>query len=335
MICLADLYASAASEDMPQKVRLSEHDPAYYIYTSGSTGNPKGVEISHRNLRNLLDYNDKNSLAHAYVDHSTSFLALAAITFDVSIIEEMMTLYHGKTVVMATEEEIHNPMLLLETMKKTGVDMMKCTPSYMLSILEVQDAAAVFKQLNAIILGAEPFPKGMYERLRDAGFTGVIYNSYGPTETCVSVSIGELDGRYVTIGGAMANTKFFIRDRFGNILPKYMRGELVIAGDCVGEGYVGLPEKTREVFVSLTDNGRELPAYRSGDIAYFNAKGEIMHCGRNDNQVKIRGLRVELDGIENTMNTYPGIERSVVLVLGEGDGKYLVGYYVAKLPVDE
>lgn len=335
VLILSDIYASDASKCAPCNIRIKESDAAYCIYTSGSTGVPKGVEITHGNLRNLLDYNDKNKLAHAYVDHSTRFLALAAITFDVSIIEEMMPLYHGKTVVMATEDEIHNPMLLLDTIKKTGVDMMKCTPSYMLSILDVQAAADVFKQMNALILGAEPFPKGMFEKLRNAGFSGTVFNSYGPTETCVSVSIGELTGKYVTIGGPNANTRFYIRDRFGNTLPKYMRGELVIAGSCVGNGYVGLPEKTNEVFISLKTDGKDEPAYRSGDVAYFNASGKIMHCGRNDNQVKIRGLRVELDGIENTMNTYPGIEQSVVLVLGEGDGKYLVGYYVAKHPVDE
>lgn len=178
-------------------------------------------------------------------------------------------------------------------------------------------------------------PKAWKKRLRDAGFGGIIFNSFGPTETCVSVSIGTLSDQYVTIGGPTANTKFLIRDRFGNVLPKYMRGELVIAGDCVGNGYVGLPEKTRQAFISIREGDRIVPAYRSGDIAYFNARGEIMHCGRNDNQVKIRGLRIELDGIENTMNTFPGIERSVALVLGEGEGKYLAGYYVAKTPVDE
>ncbi|MBR1812263.1 MAG: amino acid adenylation domain-containing protein [Lachnospiraceae bacterium] len=332
---LEDIYAVEIGEDSVKLPELLAEDPAYCIYTSGSTGLPKGVEILHKNLRNLLDYNDKNILAHAYVDHSSVFLALAAITFDVSIIEEMMTLYHGKTVCMATEDEIHNPMLLVETMKKTGADMMKCTPSYMLSILEAPGAGELFAQLNAMILGAEPCPKGMQKKLRDAGFKGIIFNSYGPTETCVSVSIGTITERYITIGGPTANTRFLIRDRFGNLLPAYMRGELVIAGEQVGNGYVGLPEKTKQAFISLQENGETVSAYRSGDVAYFNAEGEIMHCGRNDNQVKIRGLRVELDGIENTMNTYPGIERSVVLVLGEGEGKYLAGYYVAKEAVDE
>lgn len=337
---VAGIYASDLSVDNPDLSALQEDDPAYCIYTSGSTGNPKGVEITHGNLRNLLDYNEKNTLAHAYVDHSTVWLALAAITFDVSVIEEMMPLYHGKTVTIATGDEIHNPMLLLRTLKKTGVDMMKCTPSYMLSILEVPDSDDVFRQLKAVILGAEPFPVQLYQKMRDAGFTGIIFNSYGPTETCVSVSIGTLDGEHVTIGGPTANTRFFIRDRFGNVLPKWMRGELVIAGEQVGNGYIGLPEKTKEVYIHVNPDGKTtpdgtLPAYRSGDVAYWNERGEIVHCGRNDNQVKLRGLRIELDGIENVMNSFPTIERSVVRVLGEGDGKYLCGYYVAPHPVDE
>ena len=194
------------------------------------------------------------------------------MTSEVSVIDEMLPLYHGRTVTSATGDESHNPMLLLRTLKKTGVDMMKCTPSYMLSILEVPDSDDVFRQLKAVILGAEPFPVQLYQKMRDAGFTGIIFNSYGPTETCVSVSIGTLDGEHVTIGGPTANTRFFIRDRFGNVLPKWMRGELVIAGEQVGNGYIGLPEKTKEVYIHVNPDGKTtpdgtLPAYRSGDGA--------------------------------------------------------------------
>ena len=139
----------------------------------------------------------------------------------------------------------------------------------------------------------------------------------------------------MTIGGPTLNTYFLIRDSFGNLLPPYARGELVIAGAQVGKGYVNLDEMTHEKFIKVKINGKDIPAYRSGDIAYFNGKGEIVHCGRNDNQVKIRGLRVELDGIENVMSSFPGIKRSVVLVKGTGDGSFLCGYYVAEQPVDE
>ncbi|MCR5605046.1 MAG: amino acid adenylation domain-containing protein [Lachnospiraceae bacterium] len=316
-------------------VSIDPDSIAYCIYTSGSTGKPKGVEILHRNLANLLHYGEKNTLAKAYVDNSTNFLALAAITFDVSVIEEMMPLYHGRTVTLATQEEIHNPLLLMRTVQKTGVDMMKCTPSYLQSILDVDEAAKALKGLRALIVGAEPFPKAMYTRIREAGFEGNLFNSYGPTETCVSVSIGELDGRRVTIGGPTLNTVFLIRDQFGNLLPPYAKGELIIAGEQVGKGYVNLPEMNSEKFIDINWNERKIHAYKSGDIAYFDGHGEIIHCGRNDNQVKLRGLRIELDGIENVMNSYPGIKRSVVLVKGEDDKQFLCGYYTSNEPVDE
>ncbi len=330
---LEEIYAAEAQEaPLPQ---ILPDSPAYCIYTSGSTGNPKGVVILHRNLANLLHDHEKNTLARAYLDPSSTWLALAAITFDVSIIEEMMPIFHGRTVSIATQEEIHNPLLLMRTVRETGVDMMKCTPSYLQSILDVPEAREALSGLKALIVGAEPFPAALYERIRAAGFNGTLFNSYGPTETCVSVCVGMLDGGPVNIGGPTLNTAFLIRDKFGNELPPFARGELVIAGSQVGAGYVNLPEQTKEKFIQVTVADRTVNAYRSGDIAYFTQDGVIIHCGRNDNQVKIRGLRIELDGIENVMNSFPGIKRSVVLVKGEGDGRFLCGYYVSEEPVDE
>ena len=157
---------NGSSFDLP--VKIERESAAYLIYTSGSTGNPKGVEIKHSNLANLLAYNEKNTLAKAYVDNSTIFLALAAITFDVSVIEEMMPLYHGKAVSIATDEEIHNPLLLMRTVTNTGVDMMKCTPSYLQSILDVPEAAGALGRLKALIVGAEPFPAALYAKIRQA-----------------------------------------------------------------------------------------------------------------------------------------------------------------------
>ena len=333
VMLLEDVYAQP--EQAMALPAADPDSPAYCIYTSGSTGKPKGVEILHRNLANLLRYDKKNTLARAYVDNSTTFLALAAISFDVSIIEEMMPLFHGRPVAIATQEEIHNPLMLMRMVRSAGVDMMKCTPSYLQTILDVPEAREALAGLKALIVGAEPFPAVMYDRVREAGFGGVLFNSYGPTETCVSVCIGTLKGRTVTIGAPTLNTAFLIRDQFGNLLPPYARGELVIAGEQVGRGYINLPEQTRDKFIRVEYAGRKLNAYRSGDIAFFSHEGTIIHCGRNDNQVKIRGLRIELDGVENVMNSFPGIKSSVVVVKGEGDGRFLCGYYVSDKPVDE
>ncbi len=328
ILLLENLYLCENAENPGVTIRPSSL--AYCIYTSGSTGKPKGVMIEHRNLMNMLAYHEKNVLAKDYVDNTSVFLGLAAITFDVSIIEEMMPLYHGQSVAMATNEEIHNPILLANMMQKTGVDMMKCTPSYMQTMLDFPEVCKVFSQLRAIIIGAEPFPATLYDKMRKAGFRGIIFNSYGPTETTVTVTIDELDGEHVTIGTPAGNTKIYMLDRFGNILPKFARGELTILGGSVGRGYVGLPEMTKEKFIDYCGE----PAYRSGDVAYWNENGKIVHCGRSDNQIKLRGLRVELDEIENVMNRFEGIGRSVVLVKGEGNDQFLCGYYVAENAVD-
>ena len=328
ILLLEDLYKCENTEN-PQ-VKIEPDSLAYCIYTSGSTGKPKGVMIEHRNLMNLLQYHEKNVLAKDYVDNTSVFLALAAITFDVSVIEEMMPLFHGQSVAMATEEEIHNPLLLAEMIEAAGADMMKCTPSYMQTMLDFPQAAAALSRMNAIIIGAEPFPESLYDKMRRAGFQGKIFNSYGPTETTVTVTIDELDGERVTIGRPAGNTGIYMLDCYGNILPKFARGELTITGESVGRGYIGLEQQTKEKFI--TCQGEK--AYKSGDIAYWNADGKIVHCGRSDNQVKLRGLRIELDEIETVMNRFGEIKRSVVLVKGEGGEQYLCGYYAADRPVD-
>lgn len=328
ILLLEDIY-NCENTSNPD-VSINPSSLAYCIYTSGSTGKPKGVMIEHRNLMNMLSYHEKNVLAKDYVDNTSVFLGLAAITFDVSVIEEMMPIYHGQTVAMATDEEIHNPILLAEMMKKNGVDMMKCTPSYMQTMLDFPLVCEVFSQLKAIIIGAEPFPETLFKKMRNAGFEGIIFNSYGPTETTVTVTIDQLDGENVTIGTPAGNTKIYMLDRFDNILPEFAQGELTILGESVGRGYVGLEQMTTEKFISF--NGEK--AYRSGDIAYWNSDGKIIHCGRNDNQIKLRGLRVELDEIENVMNRFDGIKRSIVLVKGEGNDQYLCGYYVSQNAVD-
>ncbi len=316
-----DLYKYP--DDSRPNVEINPEQLAYCIFTSGSTGNPKGVMIEHRNLLSFIDNHEKNIITHFYLDNTNVMLALAAITFDVSVLEEFIPLYYGKTVVMATEEEIHNPLLLSETMLKTGVDVMKCTPSYIQNILDVEPVKRAFKNLKAICIGAEPFPQGLYTKMRQAGIKGRIYNSYGPTETTVTVTIDDMQEEKISIGRPIGNTKVFILDSFGNALPRFAPGEITICGKSVGRGYMGMPEATEEKFIFQGG----LKAYKSGDIGYWNGDGKIECKGRKDNQIKLRGLRIELDEIEKAMNTFEGIDRSVVLVKENESGQYLCGYY--------
>ena len=304
---------------------------AYCLYTSGSTGQPKGVMIEHGNLCNFVNYNPKSLKVTNYVDNGKVSLALAAITFDVSVMEEFLPLCNGMTVCMANEEEIHNPLALAELLTKNKVDIMKCTPSYMTNIVEVPQMAPALAGIRAFDIGAEVFPPTLYGKIRKVNPTAKIVNSYGPTECTVSTATKLLeDGGEINIGGPLTNVKIYVMNRKNKILPVGISGELIICGSGVGRGYVNLPDRNKAAFFRF----RGMKAYHSGDLVRWNEKGEIVFLGRMDNQVKLRGLRVELDEIENAINSYDGVKISRVVVRNNGSEEYLAGYFTAEEEVD-
>lgn len=304
---------------------------AYCLYTSGSTGRPKGVMVEHRNLCNFVHSNPKNIEITNYTDNGVVSLALAAITFDVSVMEEFIPLCNGMTICMANEEEIHNPLALAKLLVDNHVDIMKCTPSYMTNIIEIPQIHPALAQIKAFDIGAEAFPSTLYGKMRTVNKTAAIVNSYGPTECTVSCTTKLLDGSGdINIGGPLANMKVYVVNRKNKILPVGISGELIICGDGVGRGYVNLPEKNREAFFHY----KGMKAYHSGDLVCWTPDGEIDFQGRLDNQVKLRGLRVELDEIENAINTFEGIKMSKVVVKNNGSEEFLAGYFTAEVPID-
>lgn len=313
-------------------IDISPSNLCYCIYTSGSTGKPKGVMIEHHSLVNFVDYNRVNMQSCEFCDNMSVSLALAALTFDVSVLEETLPLYHGTTVVMANEDEINNPVLLARLLIENKVDVMKCTPSYMNNILDVPQIADALKNMKAIDIGAEAFPGPLYDKMRQLGITAKIHNGYGPTEATITTSIDLVESAKITIGKPLCNTKVYMLDKYRNILPPNVPGELTILGDCVGRGYVGREELTKDKFITFEN----MPAYRSGDLAYWGYDEKIHFMGRMDNQVKLRGLRIELDEIENVMNSYPDILRSVVVVKeNPKTGQFLCGYFTASAEIDK
>ena len=304
----------------------------YSIYTSGSTGRPKGVLIAHRNLANCAQA--KNSpYAHLYghADGAVN-LALASVTFDMMVFDILLPLMNGNTVAIATEAEIHNPAQLAALMRKTGVTRVAATPSLMNNFISIPEIRPAIRELDAVVLGAESFPGALYNELRALNPGLRIINGYGPTECTITCCCKELKSdRGITIGSPLMNTAFYVTDKFGNVLPPFACGELIICGELVGRGYVKLPEKTRASFFTL----RGLPAYHSGDTVRLNAQGEVEFFGRIDNQVKLRGFRVELDEIENVICSFPGVKQSKVVVRNQGAGDFLAGYFTADAPVDK
>ncbi len=299
---------------------------AYCIYTSGSTGTPKGVMIEHQNLCNFVNANEHNCEITNYTDNGKVSLALASITFDVSIMEHFIPLSNGMTICMADEDEIHNPTQLADLLVQRRVDIMKCTPSYMTNIIEIEQVHPALQRIKAFDIGAEAFPASLYGKMRRINATAQIVNSYGPTECTVSCTTKVLNGyEKITIGGPLTNMKLYVVDKAYHILPVGISGELIICGAGVGRGYVNLPDKTKASFFRF----QGMKAYHSGDLVRWTENGEIDFQGRIDNQVKIRGLRVELDEVENAINSFGNIRMSKVVVQNNGSEEYLAGYFTA------
>ena len=310
---------------------IGEHDLCYCIYTSGSTGKPKGVMIEHINLANFVNPNPRNAETYGYISRGSVSLSMAAMTFDVSVLEEFIPLTNGLTAVIASDEEILNPIMLGELIVENNVDIMTTTPTYLSNMIDLPQLGKAVAQIKVFDVGAEAFPPALYDKIRVVNPDAYIMNGYGPTETTISCTMKVItEGKNITIGTPNGNVQVYVVDKDNKVLPDGETGELVVAGLGVGRGYMNLPEKTAEVFIEL--NGER--AYKTGDLARINPEGEIEFFGRMDNQIKLRGLRIELGEIEEVVNSFEGIVTSVTVPV---DNKYLCCYFMAdrKINIEE
>ena len=304
-------------------VQIGEHDLCYCIYTSGSTGKPKGVMIEHINLANFVNPNPKNAETYGYVSRGSVSLSMAAMTFDVSVLEEFLPLANGMTAVIASDEEIQNPLMLGNLIVEQNVDIMTTTPTYLSNMIDLPQLREAVSQIKVFDVGAEAFPPALYAKIRAVNPDAYIMNGYGPTETTISCTMKVItDSDNITIGEPNGNVKVYIVDKDNKVLPDGETGELVITGLGVGRGYINLPEKTGAAFINL--NGER--AYKTGDLARINEEEEIEFFGRIDNQIKLRGLRIELGEIEEVINSFDGVITSITVPV---DNKYLCCYFMA------
>ncbi len=327
-----EILEGAAGQDYDNlNLQVDSRNLAYVIYTSGSTGRPKGVMLTNRNLVNFVDDNEKNREIQGFTKHGPVSLALAALTFDVSIMEEFLPIANGMTVVLATKDQIMDPEAISTLIQDHRIDIMTCTPSYMSNLINLDIFRLAARSLKAADLGAEAFPPALYDKLHKINPDLYIMNGYGPTEATISCTMEVIEsGEDITIGLPNANVHVATIDRDGRPQPLGATGEMVILGQGVGRGYVGLPDKTRESFIRMLG----LPAYRSGDLVRLRKDGKIEFHGRTDNQVKLRGLRVELGEIEHVMNTFPGLKSSVVRVKKDPSTEYLAAWFTADKEID-
>jgi non-ribosomal peptide synthetase-like protein len=318
----ADLAARDDGAQVPARaVGLSKDHPAYLIYTSGSTGTPKAIVISHRNICHFL----RSGNAFYGMGADDIVFQGASVAFDLSM-EEIWTPYLvGATLFVASPEMMGDAEKLPAILGEAGVTVIDTVPT-LLGILP-----ADVPSLRLILLGGEALPPSIVQKWARPGRR--ILNTYGPTEaTVVATATDVKPGETVTIGRPIPNYTAYVVSEDLKLLPPGEQGELLIGGPGVASGYHGRPELTAEKFIvnPFGGAGDDPVLYRSGDAVSLDGAGNIVFHGRIDDQIKIRGFRVELGEIETKLSGEPGINQAAV-VLREDDGiERLVAFVVGE-----
>ncbi|HYZ16696.1 MAG TPA: amino acid adenylation domain-containing protein [Candidatus Acidoferrum sp.] len=308
--------ANAAPDVIP--FEPDPHHLAYVIYTSGSTGRPKGVLIEHGNVANLLA-----GIEPAIpIGRGDTLVALAPLSFDMSVLDVYLPLANGARMVVATRETATNPRALIALMQRCGVTHMQATPSTWRMLIDAGWSG--MRGLTAVT-GGEAVPAPLAAQLLER--VDRLWNLYGPTEATVWATIHRITtDDPTTIGTPLANVRTRILDPHGHPLPVGITGELHLGGDGLARGYLNRPELTAERFIAdPIDSQSRL--YRTGDLGRYRDDGCIEYLGRNDFQVKLRGHRIELGEVEDALTSQPGVRSAVAIVREDvpGDPR-LIGY---------
>lgn len=304
--------------DMTEKpYRTQPDDLAYLVYTSGSTGVPKAVEIMQHSVLNLAD-------AMRPLYPKGAVLSVCNVGFDAFLLESVLALLNGKTIVIASEEEMNHPVHIGNLIRSYDVGFMALTPSRLSAYIKEETFRKALSHLETIICGGESLPPKLYKQIR-AYTLAVLYNQYGPSEACVAVSHAVVNGKDpVTIGAPLQNCRIYILDEAKNPLPPGCEGEIYIGGECLARGYHNREELTRERFIEdpFLEGSR---IYRTGDYGKWSEDGKMFYLGRKDQQVKLLGHRVELSEIESVLLGHPAVDSAYVEVWEEQIYAYFTG----------
>jgi tyrocidine synthetase-3 len=317
-------------------------DLAYIMYTSGSTGLPKGSLVEHRNVVRLV----KNT---NYVEfrQQERILQTGALEFDASTFEIWGALLNGLSLYLADKEVILTPEKLKNRLQRYNISTIWMTCALFNQMLDTD--IEIFRGLHNLLVGGDKLSAPHINKLRRTYPDINVINGYGPTEnttfsTTHLVQVGYREN--IPIGRPIPNSTVYIVDRYGQIVPIGVKGELLVGGDGVSRGYLNNPELTADKFVNLAARTRKdtrstIPKiltpksqilYRTGDMVRWLADGNIEFLGRMDHQVKIRGFRIELAEIESRLLAHPGIREAVVIARpGNKGDKAIIAYIVPLL----
>ncbi|UEA59096.1 amino acid adenylation domain-containing protein [Gordonia otitidis] len=296
---------------------------AYLIYTSGSTGTPKGVVIPRRALANFTDH----MIGDLGLGPGRAVLAVTTISFDIAILETLVPLAAGACVVLANNDDVHDPARLAALVTRHRPDVIQATPSLWSAFLEAGHGPSL--AAVDVLVGGEQLPTDVARGL--ASHARSVRNMYGPTETTIwSTTAWVDDADDITVGTPIANTGVRVLDATLHQVGHGHVGEMYLSGAGVARGYRNRADLTATRFVAdpFSDGAR---MYRTGDLARVRPDGRVECLGRTDHQVKVRGFRVELGDIETALTALSGVSGAVVSSV---DGR-LVAYVTADSSCEE
>ncbi|HEX3555462.1 MAG TPA: amino acid adenylation domain-containing protein [Thermoanaerobaculia bacterium] len=323
----------ATAAGSPQNLGLcsTPDNLAYVIYTSGSTGLPKGVMVRHRSIANRLLW----MLRRFPLAADDRVLQKTPFSFDASIWELFTPLFSGARLVLASPGGHQDSAYLVRATVAEKITTLQLVPS-LLRVFLAEPGVTACRDLRRVFCGGEALAADLVARFYELFDGAELHNLYGPTEVAIDATSWSCPRRDqqapVPIGRPIDNAHVYLLDAHGNLAPEGVPGELYVGGAGLARGYLARPHLTAERFVphfAPAESGARL--YRTGDLARHRGDGAIEFLGRVDHQVKLRGFRIELGEVEAGLRRHPGVEESVVVVRGDGQGgQRLVAYVVPR-----
>ncbi|MEM7086884.1 MAG: amino acid adenylation domain-containing protein [Bacteroidota bacterium] len=322
-------FEADAYSDQPLELGITTSDLVHIMYTSGSTGTPKGVMIDHKNIVHLVksgNYYDFTSL--------DTVLTTGSFSFDASTFEFFGSLLNGATLIITTRHTLLDVELLATEMKVKEVNVMFFTTAWLNQLVDTN--INLFKSLKKVMFGGDRLSTTHITKLREAYPDLELINCYGPTEGTTFSLTYKITKAFANnpIGYPIFNSSVVLLDDHQQLVPTGIIGEICLGGNGLAQGYLNQSQLTKENFIEHPYHKGTL-LYQTGDLGRWTKEGCVEFIGRKDNQVKIRGHRVELGGIEFQLENISEIQESVVLALdSEGGDKQLVAYIVLEEPLD-
>ncbi|MEU0127148.1 amino acid adenylation domain-containing protein [Streptomyces sp. NPDC006289] len=340
-LALDDPAARPTGPTVPVQDAPHPADPAYVIYTSGSTGRPKGVVVTHGALAGHMDWMAR----YLAVTPADRVLARTSTSFDASVWELWLPLTNGAEVCVLPHDANHEPGALVSWMSRFGVTLAQFVPSHLTLVLTEAAHAAPLPALRAVLCGGEPLPRALADDVT-ALWRAEVHNLYGPTEATIEATAhragGPQDGRSadtrthsetVPIGRPVDTVRAYVLDAGLRPVPPGVTGELYLSGPNLARGYLHRRGLTAARFVADPFGAGGDRMYRTGDLVRWNRHGLLDYVARADDQVKLRGFRVELGEVEAALMARPGVTAACAVIREDTPGRHrLVAYAVTGDP---